>query len=225
MSIRDWHENDRPREKLLKYGAEHLTDAELLAIFLRVGVKGRSAVELSQDLLDYFGDLHSLLCAEEAEFCQAKGLGQAKYVQIRAILEMAERHFRSGIDKGDAFTQPEKVARFLQTQLGHQAREQFACLFLDQQHHLLAYETLFYGTLNQASVYPREIIKRALELNSAAIILAHNHPSGDPNPSQADIQLTEQIKQTLQLLDIRLLDHFVIGDLGRWCSLAQTGDI
>jgi len=223
MAITDWHENDRPREKLLKFGETSLTDAELLAIFLRVGVKGKSAVELAQDLLDHFGSLNSLLKADEATFCEAKGLGQAKYVQIKAVLEMSRRHFESGLQKGDAFSDPEAVARFLETELGHQSRERFGVLFLDQQHHLIQFSILFEGTLNQASVHPREILKTALDCQAAAIILAHNHPSGDPAPSSADIQLTKQIAQASDLLDIRLLDHLIIGDFGRWASLAQLG--
>lgn len=221
MAITDWHENDRPREKLLKFGEPSLTDAELLAIFLRVGVKGKSAVALAQDLLDHFGSLNALLKADEDTFCQAKGLGQAKFVQIKAVLEMSRRHFESGLQKGDAFTDPETVARFLEAELGHQNRERFGVLFLDQQHHLIQFKVLFEGTLNQASVHPREIFKQALDCQAAALILAHNHPSGDPTPSDADIQLTRQIQKACELLDIRLLDHMIIGDFGRWVSLAQ----
>lgn len=225
MAITDWHENDRPREKLLKFGAQSLTDAELLAIFLRVGVKGKSAVDLAQDLLTHFGGLEALMQSNQAEFCAANGLGTAKYAQLKAILAMAQRHFESGLQKGDAFTQPESVARYLTTQLGRQAQEQFACLFLDQQHRLITYQTLFTGTINQASVYPREVIKAALNVNAAALILAHNHPSGDPTPSEADIQLTQNLKTTLAAIEVRLLDHFIIGDFGRWISLAQMGKV
>lgn len=223
MSIVDWHENDRPREKLLKFGANSLTDAELLAIFLRVGVTGKSAVELAQDLLQHFGSLHDLLNANQKEFCAAKGLGQAKFAQLKAVLEMSRRHFESGLKHTNAFHLPELVAQFLEHHIGHQHRERFGVLYLNQQHEMIEYQTLFEGTINQANVHPREIAKLALELNSAAVILAHNHPSGDPTPSEADIHLTQQIHQSLALFDIRTLDHIILGDTGRWYSLAQLG--
>ena len=221
MAISDWHENDRPREKLLKFGEKHLSDAELLAIFLRVGVTGKSAVELAQDLLNEFGDLHSLLKADEQRFCQAKGLGQAKFVQLKAVLEMSRRHFESGLKKSAAFTQPEAVARYLESELGHLQRERFGLMLLDQQHQLIEFEILFEGTLNQAQVHAREVVKAALDANAAAVILAHNHPSGDPSPSQADIELTKQLSKALELIEVRTLDHIIIGDQGRWHSLAQ----
>lgn len=223
MSILDWHENDRPREKLLKFGANSLTDAELLAIFLRVGVQGKSAVELAQDLLDHFGSLHNLLTANQTTFCKAKGLGSAKFAQLSAVLEMSRRHFESGLQQLDAFTSPELVARFLEHQIGHHHRERFGVLFLNQQHELIEYQTLFEGTINQASVHPREIAETALNTHAAAVILAHNHPSGDPSPSEADIHLTQQIHQALELFDIRTLDHIILGNTGRWTSLAQLG--
>ncbi|CAN8140686.1 DNA repair protein RadC [uncultured Thiomicrorhabdus sp.] len=221
MTILDWHISERPREKLLAQGAHSLSDAELLAIFLRVGVKGLSAVDLAQSLLDHFGSLNALLNADKETFCQAKGLGDAKFVQLQAVLEMSRRHFESGLQKGDAMQSPELVARFLEHQIGHQQRETFGILLLDQQHHLIEYQSLFTGTLNQASVYPREVVKVALENHAAAVILAHNHPSGDPTPSQADIQLTKQLSDALQMIDVRTLDHIILGDNGRWSSLAQ----
>jgi len=223
MSIVDWHENDRPREKLLKFGANSLSDAELLAIFLRVGVQGKSAVELAQDLLEHFGSLHTLLKADQTRFCEAKGLGTAKFAQLKAVLEISRRHFESGLQQQDAFTSPELVAQFLEHPIGHQHRERFGVLFLNQQHQLIEYQTLFEGTLNQASVHIREIAKAALDTHSAAVILAHNHPSGDPTPSQADIHLTREIHTALNLFDIRTLDHIILGDTGRWKSLAQLG--
>jgi DNA repair protein RadC len=221
MAIRDWHEHDRPREKLLHFGAQSLSDAELLAIFLRVGVKGQSAVQLAQSLLDQFGSLHRLLTCDEQSFCLAKGLGQAKYVQLKAVLEMSRRHFESGLQKGDALTDPEAVAHYLIHTLGFLQREQFGVLLLDQQHRLIAFEVLFQGTLNQASVHPREVLKAALDAHAAAVILTHNHPSGDPTPSQSDLQITRTLCQALALVDIRCLDHLIIGDFGRWHSLAQ----
>lgn len=225
MSIKHWHAHDQPREKLIEFGAASLTDAQLLAIFLRVGVKGKNAVELAQDLLDYFGDLHSLLHAEQAEFCQAKGLGLAKYAQLNAVLEMARRHFESGLKKGEAFQSPELSAQFFMNQIGHQPREQFACLLLDQQHQMIHFEILFYGTVNQASVHPRELVKLALKHNAAAAIVTHNHPSGLPKPSESDHQITQLIKQALTLVDVRLLDHVILGDHGRWHSMAQSGQV
>ncbi len=221
MAITDWHENDRPREKLLKFGERHLSDAELLAIFLRVGVKGKSAVELAQDLLDEFGDLNRLLNANQKEFCQAKGLGEAKFVQLKAVLEMSKRHFEAGLQKAEAYTQPEMVARYLSSELSHLNRERFGVMLLDQQHQLIKFEVLFEGTLNQAQVHAREVLTSALQNSAAAVILAHNHPSGDPTPSQADIDLTQHLSNALSLIEVRTLDHIIIGDLGRWYSLAQ----
>jgi len=221
MSISDWHEHDRPREKLLTFGAEHLSDAELLAIFLRVGFKGCSAVELAQTLLDHFDSLHALLNANQDEFCQIKGLGQAKYVQFKALLELSRRHFESELSKGPSFNDPKKVARYLAHSLAFKNRESFMVLLLDQQHQLIHSETLFTGTLNQSQVHVREVLKTALKHHAAAVILAHNHPSGDPTPSQSDIELTKTLTHALQLIEIRTLDHIIIGDNGRWHSLAQ----
>lgn len=221
MAITHWHENDRPREKLLKFGAQHLSDAELLAIFLRVGVKGHSAVDLAQILLNHFGSLHALLNSTQEEFCQIKGLGQAKYVQFKALLELSHRHFESGLSKGPSFKDPEKVARYLAHSLAFKNRESFILLLLDQQHQLITQETLFTGTLNQSHVHVREVVKSALEHNAAAVILAHNHPSGDPTPSQSDLDLTTTLRNALTLVEVRTLDHIIIGDKGRWHSLAQ----
>lgn len=221
MAISDWHKHDRPREKLLTFGAEQLSDAELLAIFLRVGVKGKSAVDLAQELLQEFGSLHNLLNANEQAFCQAKGLGQAKYAQLQAVLEMSKRHFESGIQQQDAFSQPELVAKFLCHELDNLSRERFGLLLLNQQNQLIEFTILFEGTLNQAEVHSREVVKAALNHNAAAVILTHNHPSGDPTPSQADIQLTKTLSRALALIEVRTLDHIIIGNNGRWHSFAQ----
>jgi len=221
MAIRDWHENDRPREKLLKFGAASLSDAELLAIFLRVGVKGKSAVQLAQDLLDDFGCLHTLLNADQPQFCQAKGLGQAKYVQLQAVLEMAHRHFQSGLSKGSVMDQPQTVANFLSLQIGKTSREHFGIMLLDQQNRLIEFVDLFVGTLNQASVHTREVIQTVLDYQAAAVVLAHNHPSGDATPSRADIDITQTIAEALDLIEVRCLDHIIIGDKGRWSSLKE----
>ncbi len=221
MAITDWHEFDKPREKLLRFGEQQLSDAELLAIFLRVGVKGKSAVQLAQELLDEFGDLHQLLNATQQDFCRAKGLGKAKYAQLKAVLEMARRHFETGLQKSAAFTQPEMVARYLNFELGHLNRERFAVMLLDQQHQLIKLETLFEGTINQTEVHPREVVKCVLDHAASAVILAHNHPSGNPEPSQADLTLTNTLSQALNLVDVRILDHIIIGDQGRWHSFAE----
>ncbi|MDR9499384.1 MAG: DNA repair protein RadC [Hydrogenovibrio sp.] len=225
MAICHWHENDRPREKLLKFGADQLSDAELLAIFLRTGVTGQSAVELAQTLLDQFQSLSSLLAASYDDFCQGRGLGQAKYVQLQAVLEMSRRHFQSGLQKGEALTEPETAAHYLQHHLTHQPRETFAVLLLDQQHRLITFDALFTGTLNQAAVHPREVIQSVLDHQAAAVILSHNHPSGDPTPSDSDHQLTQRLKTALTTIEVRCLDHIIIGDRGRWHSMAQAGQL
>ena len=222
MAIKDWPAAERPREKLLQQGAQALTDAELLAIFLRTGVAGQSAVALAQSLLEHFGSLHALLNADQATFTRARGLGTAKYVQLQATLEMARRYFEQPLREGLIVSQPEQVARWLQHQFSDQSRECFMVLFLDTQHRLIHHDTLFFGTVNEAPVYPREVARRALEHNASALIVAHNHPSGSIQPSQADLAITRQLNQALNLLDIRLLDHFIIAAGGRWRSLCQT---
>lgn len=222
MSIQDWPEGDRPREKLLAQGAAVLSDAELLAIFLRTGIKGKTAVDLAGDLLTEFGSLRALLQADCENFTRAKGLGTAKYAQLQAVLEMARRHTFEELDRGDVLTSPEATRAYLSQQLRHYQHEVFACLFLDNQHHILEFEELFRGTIDSASVYPREVVKKALEHNAAAVIFAHNHPSGISEPSQADKLITDKLKQALALIDIRVLDHFIIGD-GMPYSFAENG--
>lgn len=222
MSIKDWPADERPREKLLQRGVASLTDAELLAIFLRTGIQGLSAVDLARQLLGEFGSLKGLLAADHERFCQCHGLGDAKYAQLQAVLEMARRHFVEILQRGDALTSPDTTRAFLSAQLRGYGHEVFACLFLDNQHRVLKWEELFRGTLDGASVYPREVAKRALHHNAAAIIFAHNHPSGVCEPSQADRLITERLKQALALLDIRVLDHFIVGD-GLPYSFAEHG--
>lgn len=212
MGINDWPADERPREKLLQRGPAALTNAELLAIFLRTGTPGKSAVDLARELLSNFGSLRALLNADRAQFCQNHGLGDAKYAQLQAVLEMARRHFAEILQKGDALTSPDMTRAYLTAQLRGYTFEVFACLFLDNQHRVIQLEELFRGTIDNASVYPREVIKRALHHNAAAVIFAHNHPSGINEPSRADQQITEKLKQALNLLDIRVLDHFIIGD-------------
>jgi DNA repair protein RadC len=222
MAIKDWPAEDQPREKLLKRGADALTDAELLAIFLRTGTPGKSAVDLARDLLDDFGSLKALLDADQARFCQANGLGSAKYAQLQAVLEMAKRHFKEVLQRGSALSSPQETRAYLSAQLRGYSYEVFACLFLDNQHRVIQLDELFRGTIDGASVYPREVVKQALRHNAAAVIFAHNHPSGIAEPSQADKHITEKLKQALALFDIRVLDHFIIGD-GMPYSFAEHG--
>ncbi|MDP3839076.1 MAG: DNA repair protein RadC [Methylococcales bacterium] len=222
MAIKDWLAEDRPREKLLQRGSAALTDAELLAIFLRTGVQGKSAVDLARDLLADFGSLKALLDADHQRFCQAHGLGDAKYAQLQAVLEMAKRHFKEVLQRGNALTSPDITRAYLSAQLRGYSYEVFACLFLDNQHRVIQLDELFRGTIDGASVYPREVVKKALHHNAAAVIFAHNHPSGITEPSTADKHITEKLKQALALFDIRVLDHFIIGD-GQPYSFAEHG--
>jgi len=222
MAIKDWLVEDRPREKLLQRGSAALTDAELLAIFLRTGVQGKSAVDLARDLLADFGSLKALLEADHQRFCQAHGLGDAKYAQLQAVMEMAKRHFKEVLQRGNALTSPDITRAYLSAQLRGYSYEVFACLFLDNQHRVIQLDELFRGTIDGASVYPREVVKQALRHNAAAVIFAHNHPSGIAEPSTADKLITEKLKQALALFDIRVLDHFIIGD-GQPYSFAEHG--
>ena len=222
MAISDWPAAERPRERLLAKGAESLSDAELLAIFLRVGVRGKNAVELARDLLQRFGGLRGLLTARQSVFCAEHGLGNAKFAQLQAVLEMARRHLAEGWSRGDALDSPRRVAEFLRSTLRDRGREVFAVLFLDQRHRVLRFEEMFQGTIDSTSVHIREVVKRALELNAAALIVAHNHPSGVAEPSVADRQLTRRLEEALTLLELRLLDHFIIGD-GEPLSLREAG--
>ena len=222
MSIQDWPQQERPREKLLKQGASVLSDAELLAIFLRTGVTGLSAIDLSRELILSYGSLKALFAATESEFCQARGLGPVKYAQLQAVLEMGRRYFFEEMAAKPVMGSAEAAQKYVLSQIGHQPREIFACVFLNSQYHVEHYEEMFQGTLNQAPVFPREIAKKALQLNAAAVILAHNHPSGVAEPSSADRDITELICDALALLDIRVLDHFIIAK-SRVYSFAEHG--
>ena len=212
MAITDWPSEERPREKLLLKGPSSLSDAELLAIFLRTGLPGVSAVEMARRLLTDFGSLRSLLTSNQENFCRHKGLGKAKYAQLQAVMEMANRHLSESIKRQDCLTSPEDTIAYLQCQLRDRPHEVFACVMLDNRNRVIAFREMFRGTINGASVYPREIVKQALADNAAGVILAHNHPSGVADPSQADIQITERLKKALALVDIRVLDHVIIGD-------------
>ncbi|WP_432697021.1 RadC family protein [Marinobacterium sp. YM272] len=222
MAITDWPADERPREKLLARGAEALSDAELLAIFLRTGVKGKSAVDLARELLSTFGGLRPLIEAPRQEFCAALGLGDAKYVQLQAVMEMSRRHLEAQLQRGSALESPQAVRRYLAAQLRHENREVFACLLLDNRHRVIRFEPLFFGTINAASVYPREVVSLALRHQAAAMILAHNHPSGVAEPSQADRQITDRLIDALALVEVRVLDHLVVGD-GESVSFAERG--
>lgn len=222
MSITQWPVAERPREKLLLQGAESLSDAELLAIFLRTGVPGRTAVDLARELLNRFGSLRKMLMADKSSFCDMPGLGPAKYTQLQAVVEMARRHLFEELERGESLTDPLQSKRYLQSRLRDLPHEVFACLFLDNRHRVIAFEELFRGTINGASVHPREVVKRALALNAAAMILAHNHPSGVAEPSQADRDLTRRLQQALALVEVRVLDHIVVGD-GEPVGFAERG--
>lgn len=222
MGITDWPAGERPREKLLERGAASLSDAELLAIFLRTGVTGLSAVDLARRLLAEYGGLRPLLEAERRRFCATKGLGAAKFTQLQAVLEMARRHLAERLQRGDALTDPEATRTYLQRRLADRQHEIFAALFLDNRHRVIVCEELFRGTIDGAAVYPREVVKTALGHNAAAVILAHNHPSGVAEPSRADRDLTRRLVEALSLVDIRVLDHLVIGD-GESTSFAERG--
>lgn len=224
MSISQWPVDDRPREKLLAKGPKALTDAELLAIFLRVGRKRVNAKQMAQELIDYFGGLGPLLKSDMQSFCVAKGLGQAKYCQLQATLELTRRYLDEQLREKDIFTSPDKVMDYLAIQMRDNHREVFVVMLLDTRHRLIELLELFFGTINSASVHPREVAKIALEKNASSVIVAHNHPSGDAKPSRADILITKRLKAALEIIDIKLLDHFVIGK-GEIVSLAGMGKL
>ena len=222
MTITDWPIDDRPREKLMAKGAAALSDAELVAIFLRTGVKGRSAVDVAREALARFGSLSALCAADAGALGRVSGLGLAKYAQLQAVLEMARRALREKLERGSALSSPQAVRDYLRLRLQDRPHEVFAGVFLDAQNRVLAVEELFRGTLTQTSVYPREVVKRALHHNAAALIFAHNHPSGIAEPSRSDETLTQALKQALSLVDVKVLDHFVIG-AGAAMSFAERG--
>jgi DNA repair protein RadC len=236
MRITEWPEDERPRERLLKHGAAALSEAELLAIFLRSGIAGKSAVDLGRELIARFGSLHRLFAATLEEVAAIAGLGPAKYAQLKAVIEMVRRGGAPGVGARapqasppvalppppDALASPREVRDFLQLTLGWRAHEVFVALFLDAQNRLLASEELFRGTLTQTSVYPREVVKTALKHNAAGVIFAHNHPSGVAEPSRADELLTQTLKQALSLVEIKTLDHFIVAGT-RTVSFAERG--
>ena len=222
MAIIDWPVDDRPREKLLAKGPDSLSDAELLAIFLRTGTKGKSAVDIARSLLVRFGSLAGLLSAGRDAFCTVPGLGSAKYAQLHAATELVRRALSAQMKSGINLSSPEAVRDFLRLSIQDRKVEIFVGLFLDAQNCVIAVEELFSGTLTQTSVFPREVVRTALHHNAAAVIFAHNHPSGVAEPSRADETLTQALKQALALIDVRVLDHFVVGR-GSTMSFAERG--
>jgi DNA repair protein RadC len=210
VTIKDWPEDERPRERLLAHGPQVLSDAELVALFLRTGTAGRTALDLSREALARFGGLSGLLAAAPSELASIPGLGPAKSAQLQAVLELARRSLREDVRRETALSSPGAVRDYLRLTLGRREHEVFVGLFLDAQNRLLVAEELFRGTLTQTSVYPREVVKRALALNAAAVIFAHNHPSGVAEPSRSDEMLTASLRQALALVDVRVLDHLIV---------------
>jgi DNA repair protein RadC len=222
MTIRQWPRAERPREKLLERGAHALSDAELLALLLGSGMRGRSAVELARTLIAEFGSLRKLLSAEASRCLAQSGIGPARYAILKAAVELARRHFREALLVGPALAAPDTTRTFLLAQLRDRPYEVFCCLYLDNRHRLIAFEELFRGTIDRAGVHPREVLRQTLMHNAAAVILAHNHPSGVLEPSQADELITRRLKEALALVDVRVLDHFIVGD-GQCYSFAEHG--
>jgi len=211
MGINDWPPHQRPRERLIAEGPRALSNAELLAVFLRVGVKGSSAVQLGEQLLARFdGSISAMFGASLTEFSKLNGLGPAKFAQLQAVMELAQRAVREQIQSGQTLGLPEAVKLYLRMTLSRRAHESFVVLFLDVKNRLIMCEEMFRGTLTHTSVYPREVVKAALRHNAAGLLLAHNHPSGSPEPSESDLVLTRSLVQALALVDVRILDHFVV---------------
>jgi DNA repair protein RadC len=222
MGIKDWPSDERPREKLLARGAAALCDAELLAIWLRSGKCGQSAVDLAREVLKNFGSLRKLLAADRLRFCAAPGLGPARYAELQAAIEISHRQLAETLRAGPSLASPRATREYLIARLRDLEHEVFCCLYLDNRHRLIEFEQMFRGTIDGASVYPREVVKQALQWNCAAVIIAHNHPSGIAEPSLADERITLRVKDALALVDIRLLDHIIVGD-GASVSLAERG--
>ncbi len=223
MPIKDWPEAERPREKLLSEGPQALTEAELLAVFLRVGTPGKDVLQLAREALARFGGLNGLLAAPRREVEALRGFGPAKYAQLAAVVELARRALREEVRRNEVLNSPHKVRDYLRLALGHTPHEVFVALFLDAQNRLIADRELFRGTLTQTSVYPREVVKAALAHNAAAVIFAHNHPSGAAEPSRADELLTRTLRDALALVDILVLDHIIVAGPGATVSFAERG--
>ena len=222
MAINHWPEKERPREKLLEKGANNLSDSELLAIFIHTGTTDKSAVDIGRNLLKEYNGIRNILNAERKSLCRHPGLGPVKFALLQAAVELGKRYSSEKLFRGKALSSPRDAADHLKHQLRDQQREIFAVLLLDNRHRVIHYEQLFYGTLSGASVHPRELVKKVLSHNAAAVIIAHNHPSGVAEPSQSDLTITDRIKKALDLVDVKLLDHLVIGD-GEYVSLSDRG--
>jgi DNA repair protein RadC len=222
MSMADWPLAERPRERLLAHGASALSDAELVALFLGTGIRGKSALDLARELLARFGRISRLLSAAKGELDQVPGVGAAKYAQIAAVMELARRALAEEMKARDSLTSPAAVRGYLRLQMQDLGHEAFYCVFLDAQNRVIAAEELFRGTLTQTSVYPREVVKHSLRHNAAAVILAHNHPSGVAEPSVQDQALTRTLAEALALVDIKVLDHFIVAP-GACLSFAERG--
>ncbi len=222
MAIHDWPATERPREKLLEHGAQALSNAELLAVCFGTGTRGSSAVDLARNLLGEFGSLRELLGADRRRALAGRGLGPARYCLLQAALELTRRHYRETLSAGPALASPDTAREFLLAQLRDRPYEVFCCLHLDARHRLIAFEELFRGTIDGATVHPREVVRQSLARNSAAVIFAHNHPSGVAEPSQADEHITQRLREALNLIDVRVLDHLIVGD-NRCLSFAERG--
>ncbi|MFC0446021.1 DNA repair protein RadC [Pseudidiomarina halophila] len=221
-TVKSWPAHERPREKMTEMGVAALSDAELLAILLGTGVRGKDVVTYARELLQAFEGIGGMLAAPTQELLQQPGLGPARVMQLQVVMEISRRYLAWQLRRDEGFTQPAMVRDYLTAQLRHQQREVFVVLLLDSQHRLLKYVELFHGTINAAPVYPREIIKLVMQHNAAAVILAHNHPSGVAEPSNADQRVTDRLKKALTMIDVALLDHFVIGS-GEPVSFAERG--
>lgn len=222
MPITDWPKEDRPREKLLHKGEAMLTDAELIAIFLQTGMRGKTALDIAKELLNEYGGLKKLLLASPASLIKKRGIGSAKYAALKAAVELGRRYLAENLPIGEVLNNSRTTQKFLSDKLRHYVNEVFACLFMDNHFRLLSYEELFHGTINEANIYPRELVRRGLTHNAAKIILAHNHPSGRPAPSVADKEVTLLIRQALSLVDIEVVDHIIIGNPENF-SFAEAG--
>ena len=212
LSVRDWPAEEQPRNKVLNRGADVLSDAELLSVFIRSGCQGQTAVDVARTLLQTFGGLRGLLNADQSEVCAIAGIGPAKFAELKTVMEISRRYLSERLQRGDVLDDPDAVRFYLASKLRDRQAEVFAVVFVDNRYRVIAYEEMFQGTIDGASVYPREVVRAALRNNAAAVILAHNHPSMVAEPSQSDERITRRLRDALALIDVRVLDHFVIGD-------------
>ena len=222
LGIKEWPASDRPREKLLRKGPEALSDTELVALFVRSGTRGRTAVDLARVAIVASGGLRGLLDLPWEDFCRLPGFGPARYVELQACLEIGRRHLATQLDRGEPLNSPDDTSRFLMAKLRHYPFEVFSCLFLDNRHRVIEFEELFRGTIDGTSVHPREVVRRTLNHNAAAVIFAHNHPSGVAEPSHADRILTDRLVSALSLVEVTVIDHLVVGD-GECVSFVEHG--